>query len=268
MNAQFNDIFTQLESWYAGDRGQYLLAHLRSVLQPRLDTAFGYHILQLGPLAGLSLIEGSRVNHHIHAGPNRGEDRPGQDLICDGDELPLDSDSVDVVVAHHCLEFDPHPHQVLREIQRVLTPQGHLLLVAFNPFSLRGITTRGRGLWRSSPWHLHSPVPEPRLRDWLHLLGCEVQQSSYLYAVPPVGSGRLRRALERCDSWCIAHNIPLGGVYVVHAVKQVAAQNRPRLERRRRRQRLIGLAAPAPTAPTRNPGVGAANRTPTGDVAA
>jgi hypothetical protein len=104
----------------------------------------------------------------------------------------------------------------------------------------------------------------------LHLLGCEVQDSSYLYAVPPAGRGRLRRALERCDAWCEAHNIPLGGVYVVHAIKQVAAQNRPRLGLRRRSQRLIGLAAPnpAPTAPTRNPGVSAANRKSTGDVAA
>ena len=137
----------------------------------------------------------------------------------------------------------------------MLTPQGHLLLIGFNPLSLRGVATRCRGLWRRSPWHAHSPVSEPRLRDWLHLLGCEVQRASYLYAIPPAGSGRLRRALEHCDGWCSAHNIPLGGVYVVHAIKQVAAQNRPRLALRSRRQRLIGLAAPsaAPTAPTRTP---------------
>jgi SAM-dependent methyltransferase len=267
MNGQFNDIFTQLESWYASERGKYLLEQARGVLQPRLDTAFGYHILQLGPVGGVSLIGSSPINHHIHASNRQGE---GLDLICDADEVPLESDSVDVVVAHHCLEFDSNPHQVLRELQRVLTPQGHLLLVGFNPLSLRGINTRCRGLWRGSPWHAHSPVSEPRLRDWLHLLGCEVQHTSYLCAIPPAGSGRLRQVLERCDDWCARHNIPLGGAYVMHAIKQVAAQNRPRQGLRSRSQRLIGLAAPnpAPNAPTRNPGATAVNRKATGDVAA
>jgi SAM-dependent methyltransferase len=267
MSRQFNDIFTQLESWYGGERGKYLLEHTRGVLQPYLDTAFGYHILQLGPVCGYSLIDGSPINHHIQAGSRAGE---GLGLVCDGDELPIESDSIDVVVAHHCLEFDPNPHQVLREIQRVLTPQGHLLLVGFNPISLRGFHTRCRGLLRRSPWHAHRPVSEPRLRDWLHLLGCEVLHTSYLYAVPPAGTGRLRRALERCDAWFSSHNIPLGGVYVVHAIKQVAAHNRPRTGLRTRRQRLIGLAAPspAPTAPTRNPGATMASRKSAGDVAA
>ena len=267
MSGQFNDILSQLESWYEGERGSYLLEHVRAALQPRLDTAFGYHILQLGPVRGISLIDGSPINHHIHAGARPG---PGVALVCDSDELPLESDSIDVVVAHHCLEFDAHPHQVLREIQRVLTPQGHLFLLGFNPLSLLGIGTRCRGLWRRSPWHAHSPVSEPRLKDWLHLLGCELQETSYLYAVPPIGSGRLRRMLERCDSWCNGHNLPVGGVYLVHAIKQVGARNRPRLRLRSHSQRLIGLATPgaAPTAPTRNPGVSAASRETTGDSAA
>lgn len=273
MSGQFNEIFTQLESWYCKERGQYLLAHTRENLQPRLDTAFGYHILQLGPVRGASLIDGSRINHHIHAGGRQGG---GLGLVCEGGELPLESDSVDVVVAHHCLEFEDNPHQVLREIQRVLTPQGQLFVVGFNPYSLRGINTAFRGLRRSSPWRSHKPVSEARLTDWLHLLGCEVRDTSYLYAVPPAGSGRIRLALERCDAWCAAHKLPLGGVYVVHAIKQVAAQNKPRQGLRSRSQRLIGLAvpkpgsapSPTPNAPTRNPGMHGVNRQPTGDVAA
>lgn len=274
MNGQFNEIFTQLESWYATDRGQYLLAHTRELLQPPLETAFGYHILQIGPVRGASLIEGSRINHHIHASNRTGT---AIGLLCEGGELPLESDSVDVVVAHHCLEFDDNPHQVLREIQRVLTPQGQLMLVGFNPFSLRGINIGCRRLWRSSPWNRHQPVSEARLTDWLHLLGCEVQDTSWLYTIPPVGKGRFRRALERCDAWCNTHRLPLGGVYVVHAIKQVGAQNRPKLGLRSRGQRLIGLAvskpgsaapSPTPTAPTRNPGLSRTNLQPTGDVAA
>jgi len=272
MSRQFTDIFTQLESWYATDRGQYVLMQARELLQTRLDTAFGYHILQLSPLRGVDLIAGSRINHRIYGGTFHG-DHVG--LLCEPDELPLESDSVDVVVAQHSLELADNPHQVLREIQRILTPQGHLLLIGFNPFSFRGLNTRVRGLSRKSVWHGYSPVGHSRLTDWLHLLGCEVRGTSFLYCVPPVGRGRIREWLEHCDCWCGKHNLPLGGLYVVHAVKQVAALNRPRNALRRRRERLIGLVpkpgtapTPTPSSPVRAPGVTSVGCRGSGDAAA
>lgn len=272
MSGQFNDIFTQLESWYSSERGQYLLKGTRELLQSRLETAFGYHILQLGPLRGESLIAGSRINHQIYAGPKTG----GQlGLFCEMDELPLESDSVDVVVAHHCLEFSTNPHQVLREIQRALTPQGQLLLIGFNPLSLTGFSNRIRGLSKTSPWRAYQPVSQRRLTDWLNLLGCELNSTTYLYTVPPVGRGRIRTWLQDCDSWCSSHNIPVGGLYLACATKQVAAQNRPRLGLRQRSERLIGLAvpkpgvappSPTPHAPTRNPGITSASHSITGET--
>jgi SAM-dependent methyltransferase len=171
-------------------------------------------------------------------------------LLAHADELPLDSDSIDTVIAHHCMEFAPNPHQVLREIQRVLTPQGQLIVVGFNPYSLLGINTYLRGLSRQSLWHRHQPVSEKRLTDWLHLLGCEVQDIIRLYGVPPAGGGKLRQWLMRGDAWCQRNNLPLGGLYILHATKQVSALQRPRLQLRSRGERLIGLVpkpAPAPT---------------------
>ena len=153
MSGQCNDILEELESWYGGDDGRYVLEQTRAALQPHLERAFGYHILQIGPARGLSLSQGSLINHRIYAGERPGE---GVDLITRGDELPLECDSVDVVIAHHSLEFVANPHQVLREVQRVLTPQGHLLLVGFNPYSLHGINTRLRGLSGKCLWHAQS----------------------------------------------------------------------------------------------------------------
>lgn len=242
---------TQLESWYAGDNGQYLLASIRDSLQEPLDTSFGYHILQLGITRGHSLLDGSPIHHRIYSTDLAGE---GVSLVADADELPLESDSVDTVIAHHCLEFAANPHQVLREIQRVLTPQGQLLLIGFNPYSLHGLNTRLRGLSSKSLWHRHQPVSESRVSDWLHLLGCEVQSFRRLYAVPPAGRGRLRDWLAQGDRWCISHNLPVGGLYIVHAIKQVSAIHRPRQTLRRRSERLIGLAVPKPSpAPSPSP---------------
>lgn len=244
------DILTGLESWYARENGQYLLEATRRTLAELLDTSFGYHILQLGSSRGHALFEGSPINHRIYAGERVGS---GINLLAQAAEIPLESDSIDTVIAHHSLEFTENPHQVLREIQRVLTPQGQLFIVGFNPNSLLGVNTRLRGLNRNSLWHAHQPVSEKRLTDWLHLLGCEVQDTNRLYAIPPAGRGRIRRALVSADQWSRRHNLPGGGLYVVHAIKQVSALNRPRRSLRLRPERLIGLVPKPASAPSPTP---------------
>lgn len=248
-----SDICSRLESWYELESGRYLLQQTRAAAQDMLERAFGYHILQLGYGGPQPLCLGSPINHRIvcrsgHAASS--QPLPAASLIAESCELPLDSDSIDVVVAHHCLEFAHNPHQVLREIQRVLTPQGQLLVVGFNPYSLQGLGAQFRRVARNPLWQAYRPVSERRLTDWLHLLGCEVQDLSWLYAVPPAGRGRVHKALTRLDRWATRCNLPLGGVYMLHAVKQVAGRNRPRRPVRARSGRLIGLVgkpAPAPT---------------------
>jgi SAM-dependent methyltransferase len=253
MQAECIDILTELESWYARENGQYLLQAAFDTAQELLDRSFGYHILQLGVGADRPLCEASPINHRIYSAERPGE---GVDLVAYPDELPLDSDSVDTVIIHHSLEFARNPHQVLREVQRVLTPQGQLLVVGFNPYSLLGIGTRIRGLLRHPLWSHHRPVSESRLTDWLHLLGCEVLQTRRLYGVPPAGGGRLRAWLARCDAWITGHNLPVGGLYILHASKQVAGISQSRRPLLSRRGRLVGLVSkptPAPTPSTPAP---------------
>jgi SAM-dependent methyltransferase len=243
------DTLTELESWYARENGQYLLASTRRAVDCALDTAFGYHLLQTGCSRGHALFASSPINHRIYAAERPG---PGVNLLALAGELPLESDSIDTVIAHHTLDFARNPHQVLREIQRVLTPQGHLLIVGFNPHSLLGVNARMRGLSRKSLWHQHTWVSESRLTDWLRLLGCEVQDRSRIGVAPLLGGGTLRRWLTRLDDWGNRHNLPGGSIYVLHAIKQVSALHRPRRQWQLRRERLISLVpkpapAPAPT---------------------
>jgi SAM-dependent methyltransferase len=239
------DIWAELESWYDRDNGQYLLQSTREALQDLLDTSFGYHILQLGVHGGSPLCQGSPINHRLYCSERLGD---GVGLVAAPDELPLDSDSVDAIIVHHCLEFADNPHQVLREIQRVLTPQGQLLMVGFNPYSLLGCRTRLSRWLRDPLWSRHRPVSEHRLTDWLHLLGCEVLDTRRICGLPPFGSGRLRRLVTLGDAWAGRHNLPLGGLYILHATKNVAGLHRPRRPLISRRGRLIGLVPkPAPT---------------------
>ena len=239
------DIQELLESWYARESSQYLLRETRVLVQDFLDTAFGYHILQLGLCGDEPLCLGSPINHRLYCAPRSA---PGVVLVAEPDELPLDSDSIDAMVVHHCLEFAANPHQVLREIQRVLTPQGQLLIIGFNPYSLIGCKTRLQALMRDPLWSRHKPVSEHRLTDWLHLLGCEVLDTRRFYSLPPLGGRRLRRLVTAGDAWATRHNLPWGGVYILHATKKVAGLNRPRKPLLARRGRLIGLVPkPAPT---------------------
>ncbi|MBK6739980.1 MAG: class I SAM-dependent methyltransferase [Haliea sp.] len=241
------DVLTELERWYALESGQYLMQAIRDAVQDLIDTAFGYHILQLGVSGARPLCQDSPINHRLYCAQRAGA---GVGMVADPEELPLESDSVDAIIAHHCLEFAANPHQVLREIQRVLTPQGQLLVVGFNPFSLLGCNTRMRGVMRDPLWARHRPLREHRLADWLRLLNCEVLDTRWLFALPPVGSGRLRRAIAQFDHWTAQHNLPFGGVYILHATKKVAGLNRPRKPLLARSKRLIGLVpkpAPVPT---------------------
>ena len=248
-----NDIFAELESWYSRKNGQYLLDNIREHLENSLATAFGYHILQLGVTRQHPLFDDSPINHRIYAAQRTGD---AIGLVARCDELPLESDSIDILIAHHSLEFVADPHQSLREMQRVLAPQGHLMIIGFNPYSAFGAAAYLKGLSRQSPWRNHHAVGSHRLTDWLRLLGCEVQNCSYLYALPPRGVGKLRGLMTDCDRWLMGHNVPLGGLYVLHAVKQVTGLNRPRNRLLATRERLIGLTTTKPAvAPSPAPSV-------------
>jgi ubiquinone/menaquinone biosynthesis C-methylase UbiE len=54
-------------------------------------------------------------------------------------ELPFATQSLDLVVLPHVLEFAAEPHQVLREVERVLIPEGQVIICGFNPSSLWGM---------------------------------------------------------------------------------------------------------------------------------
>jgi SAM-dependent methyltransferase len=242
----------RLAAWYATPRGDYALTAIRRALGPILDLSFGYHLLQVGLVPERSLFCDSPINHRILLAPTP---YGGAGLLGDVEELPLASDSVDTLIAHHALEFAAHPHQALREMQRVLAPHGHLLVIGFNPFSLQGIANRTLGRFGHGLWHYDRLLGKSRLTDWLHLLGCEVEAVHNLYAIPPAGSGRLRRTLTGLDQFARDHNWPLGGIYVLHAIKQVRGRNRPRAALQVQRRRLIGLvpkptAAPVPATPS------------------
>jgi len=231
-------------------------------LDERVADIFGFHAVQLG-LPELDALRANRMPHRWLAIDHVDVPAPSESgampevpapcavtLHCDFDALPFDSQSLDLVVLPHTLELARDPHLALREVERVLRPEGRVVLLGFNPGSLWGLRQKlGRvrrrfGLGRAKPLFMPGEgefIGYWRLRDWLRLLSFEVEAGRFGCYRPPLASGRwLARFewMERSgDRWWPV----LGAVYALVAVKRVRGM---RLVGLVRRQRMAVKPAP------------------------
>lgn len=228
-----------LDAWLAGPLGGMVLEQERAMVALALECAFGLHCVQVGnwgaPETFLSL---ARTRRSSLVAPSPG---PGVALVSNADELALQSDSVDVMLLPHTLEFAQEPHEVLREAARALAGEGELIVLGFEPlgaWSLRGAFTRG-GL----PPAIRRRIGAQRLSDWLKLIGFEVGVAQrYLYAPPLSGLARTRGFLERAGRRAWPR---FSGAYLLHARKRVYSMTPLRLRNRLRTAVIGGLAEPA-----------------------
>ena len=135
------------------------------------------------------------------------------------DELPFECGCLDLVMLPHVLEFNAHPHQILREVERVLRPEGNVIISGFNPRSLWG-ARRALGSRTDYPW-CGNFIALPRLKDWLALLGFEVVAGRFACYAPPLANpkwlDRFNFMEPAGDRWWAV----CGGVYYLHAIKRV-----------------------------------------------
>lgn len=252
-----------LTQWLQTPAGRYLLAWEQQHLDAAVADLFGFHALQLG-LPELDTLRANRMPHRwlgtdsvetpvAHPVSQGGEALPRAvaALHCDFDALPFDSQSLDLVVLPHALELASDPHQTLREVERVLVPEGRVVIVGFNPASLWGARQRlGRlrryfGMGRRAPLFLpHGGefIAYRRLRDWLRLLSFEVEAGRFGCYRPPVASQKWLTRFDWTEHvgerwWPV-----FGAVYYVVAVKRVRGMRLVGLLPAQ--QRLAGKAAP------------------------
>lgn len=206
-------IAESLSEWFATPQGSYVLAREQAYFDRTVSDIFGYNALQLG-LPEQDFLRGNRMPLRFSAGNQAGNNVR---LCCT--ELPFDSDSLDLVVLPHILEFAEYPHQILREAERVLRPEGQLIISGFNPRSLWGFH-RALGRRQGYPWQGHF-IALPRLKDWLALLGFEVVGGRFAAYAPPFYQTKWLERFAFMEAagdrwWAVS-----GGVYFVHAIKRV-----------------------------------------------
>lgn len=209
--------------------GRYLLAWEQAAFDRAVADVFGYHALQMG-VAELDGLQASRIQRRWLAldQPPPARSAPCRAaLVNDFSALPFAENSLDLVLLPHALELSPDPHATLREVERVLVPEGRVVICGFNAASLWGLRQRRARLYRRMGLgQLYLPAEGDfigywRLRDWLRLLSFEVESGRFGCYRPAVDSepmlgrfGWMDRVGERC--WPI-----LGAVYFIVAVKRV-----------------------------------------------
>ncbi|MCC5869456.1 MAG: class I SAM-dependent methyltransferase [Gammaproteobacteria bacterium] len=206
-------------NWLDGPLGQRLLACEQALVAEVLERAFGEELVQIGVWGDArGFLELARTHraHLVDARPG-----PGVGAVGAFDALPLATHSVDVLLLPHTLEHAPSPHALLREVDRVLRPDGQVLILGLSrlsAFGLRRLVSRSQ-----FPSGLERFVSEHRVRDWLQLLDCEVRvQRRYLFGWPMQRGPGPERQLA-VDAFC-RRWLPggLGCGYLLAAHKRTA----------------------------------------------
>jgi SAM-dependent methyltransferase len=217
-----------MHPWFDTPPGRYLLGWEQAEFDRAVGDIFGYHALQLG-LPGLDALGANRMPHRWLAlsGAESAASATKPALVCDFGALPFEENSLDLVVLPHSLELNLDPHATLREVERVLVPEGKVVVCCLNPASLWGLRQRRAHLYRRLGFG-EMFLPEAgdfigywRLRDWLRLLGFEVETSSFGCYRPALSSQKWLDRFSWMDavgerSWPI-----FGAVYFIVAVKRV-----------------------------------------------
>lgn len=233
--------------WLATPLGRRCLANEQRVSRQALERVFGEQFLQIGAW-------GQRNSFLRYARTQRRallDWRPGvaADILSNPEQLAVATDSVDVVLLPHTLERTASPHALLREVDRVLRPDGQLLVLSFAPGGLWGLRHLLSG--RGYPAGRERLIREGRLRDWLELLSFDVPAATRYCHTPPIERFKQLRVLPR-EEWAQRWLPVFSGGYLLKAQKRAQPLTPVRTFRRQPRLSVVGgLVEPTTRSPAR-----------------
>lgn len=213
-----------MDEWIATPLGRYLVEREQAYFDQVVADIFGFNALQIG-FAQSDLLRANRMQMRLAAAPQFSEyGKVEIKLLTEPGCLPIASQSIDLLLLPHVLEFSAHPHQILREVERVLRPEGQVIISGFNPFSLWGLPRFLPSRKQHYPWHGNF-ISLPRIKDWLALLGFDVVAGRMCCYEPPLRSEQWLQRFYFMEAagdrwWALA-----GGVYFLQAKKKVVGMH-------------------------------------------
>lgn len=215
-----------LGSWLDTPAGRYVQAWQQDRFDALTVDIFGFNALQIG-LPHINTLQANRMprkwlsDTHVTGGSEALRTAPIV-VAHDFAELPFASQSLDLVILPHVLEFAAEPHQILREVERVLIPEGQLIVCGFNPASLWGVRQIAGRLTGAHYLPVDGEfISVPRLKDWLKLLNMEVDRGHFGCYAPPCRSEKWLNRFSFMENVGNRWWPYLGAVYIVQAIKRV-----------------------------------------------
>lgn len=218
-----------LAAWLESPVGRYVLDWEQAQLARLTVDIFGYNALQIG-MPQIDGLAASRMPNrwltdsavHVHAGGTFKTPERQVVVAHDFSELPFETQSIDLIILPHVLEFTDEPHQLLREVERVLIPEGRVIITGFNQTSFWG----ARQLAGRMNDHYFLPqegefISFTRMKDWLKLLSMEIGEHRFGCYVPPCRSEKWLQRFHFMENAGKKWWPYFGAVYMVQAVKRV-----------------------------------------------
>ncbi|RMH18441.1 MAG: methyltransferase domain-containing protein [Gammaproteobacteria bacterium] len=210
-----------LNRWYESYAGKLLARIENQYLKEILGSCFGYYLLSAGHLYHAECLQHAKIKFRVLADVEVTRMRGIAPLMAIPEQLPIMNDSLDTLILSHCMEFSPDPHLILREADRILIPEGNLIIMGFNPYSLWGTIRLMRRKTSTLPWSGNF-ISINRIKDWLELLGFAITMQRHYYFRPPFQNRRLMRRLKFMENLGHALKLPFGGGYMLVAKKRVS----------------------------------------------
>lgn len=234
-------VTARLRSWFYAAAGRDIRDAELDLTAMILPNLFGYHIVQLGNHVSDDFIATTRITHALLIANSAGAEHDA-DIVARCEALPIATNTIDVMVVPHILEFAVEPHAVLREAERMLIGEGTIVITGFNPWSLCGLWRILAGWRRRPPW-CGRFLSVSRIKDWLKLLGFEIEFLKKTSFRPPLRRESINRKLEILEQVGSFFWPFFGNVYVVVAKKHVAAVTPLKASWQTRRRMMAGGVA-------------------------
>ncbi len=159
---------------YQTPRGKLLQTMEASYLKRSITVSCKQNQLQIGGLGWeKEFVDFSLYRNYLILDGKALGDADALKVAAKAFSLPIQTESMDLVILPHILEFDARRFQTLREVNRVLKPGGELVVLNFSPFSL---AVRSQFLWDrklADSWRAHF-ISKTRMLDWLKLMNFEL----------------------------------------------------------------------------------------------
>jgi len=200
------------QEWFKSPLGQYLLRLEYGYINPIVMDTFGFYAIQMGNF-DIDFLDHSRIPNKFSLNSNHA------DLMASNEALPFEEASVDLLIAPHILEQMAEPYELLKEIHRVLMPEGRLIISGFNPMSLWGIK-RLLSFDIDYPWNTKF-IPLSKIKEWLPIIGLEMVEGKMGCYVPPIQQSSWLKKLHTMEKLGDRWWPMLGGFYFLVIQKRV-----------------------------------------------